>query len=724
MKKNLFLFASLAAVAASGNAATEQLFMKGDQLQSATKMNEQTSAINEMKRLPLAQLQAAQKSATAAAEQLVTVKFVLSMDPQEYKLDDFYSPFAFNDKYYFMGQGWSYDSSVSGYVCELEMPAGSYDFIALFQHIDAGHVGGYDHNAWVIKESVSVSDQSVVTLDPAEAVNHISFVSYMPDGQEMVMNKGRFIDTNYTYEIVEPGTVKNIGVLNVASHRDYGMFDYVLATPSYREATEAIPTRADGVAQLDVYVNDVSEKYEFKQVRLANTDDDAAYVVAFHQYGSSQPSDVVTNSPATYFEIDGTMASNPLLENADPNRYYFEYSVNTGATLEGGRIPGAFQGISSEKPKTHIFVSSGAGNEDYPLGVISLTRGITDMNTWRSKSDGTAWIYLTDADHSLHSAFAQEQYGYGEMNQSYGQWYPGHTGLGIELKDAAQIFSTAPFMLMSFSEMSSYGDGDDMMNFGITSYGQANDYRYSDALATDITIHYNGEEVLQGMNLDWEWPMVWSDEHHEPGEYVVTAINNNYMMGDIQGQNKAQMCFDNSRADYFPPAMQGFQVRNVNGALTSQFRSFDEIELRIAGGDFNIVKSDLNEWGGYSSWYAYDPAELKVEVAPHGTENFEAVSGIAEKDDYYWGFDQFWTVSLDDVVAEQADQWYDLRVTLTDPSGNYQTQLFSPAFHVDQATKLHTLGTEALRDGKFFQDGTVVICHDGKMYDVYGKMLK
>ncbi len=372
------------------------------------------------------------------------------------------------------------------------------------------------------------------------------------------------------------------------------------------------------------------------------------------------------------------------------------YELAIGATLLGGEVSGLLSGIQSKK-KTIMtaYISPGRSTSQNPLAVLFWkdTYETTDHYYYTS----TPYLYPVSGESSKFGYYTQGKYDYGQNGWTYGDYYPGHPGLAVTLsKDSTVFGDSCPFSLIAFYEMA-VGMSEDMMNFEVVSYGQKGELRGADKLKTKLSLKYNGQEVLNDINkLDFDWPFNWvSAGGHFPGKYEMRVENENFRIGDIAGRNVAEVYFDQNKSDYYPPALQGFQIRNKNGEFTVNFVTPDEGEIRIVGGDFNAIKEYAEGSDYYQLHYDIKPATLKVEYAPRGTEEFTEITARSNDNNYtYWGFNDFYRIPLDEITKKSADHWYDLRITFTDAAGNYQRQLFSPAFFVKDVDAVETVAAE------------------------------
>lgn len=582
-----------------------------------------------------------------------------------------------------------------GYEGKLSLPAGTYDFMFIASHNDVGHANSSDYTAFVIVENVEVSKATTVTFDVKTAVNRIQFQSYNHDGALSKQPVGHFVDNN-TVEITNPGNIGSVNVINEIVHKDYNMLDYVSGLSAYViEPSEAYNKRNDGLASMDYYVNNVSDKYEFRQVRHMLLPDGSSDVVILSQKGCTK-SVTCVNNPADYFKADIRMAETPLSASYTPGETARPYGIFIGATLLGGEVPGLMGGVESNKKELMTaYVSPGRSTVQDPLAVIMWRDTYETPDAYYRTS--TPYLYPVADESSKFGYYTKGQYDYGQNNQTYGDYYPGHPGLALTMsKDSTVFGDSCPFSLIAFYEMA-VGMSEDMMVFEVESYGQKGERRGTDKLKTKLSLKYNGQEVLNDINkLDFDWPYNWvSAGGHFPGKYEMRVENENFRMGEIAGKNVAEVYFDQSKSDYYPPAIQGLQIRNKNGEFSVNFVTPDEGEIRIVGGDFNAIKEYQEDSPYYNLYYDLKPATLKVEYAPRGTEDFTEITARSNDNNYtYWGFNDFYRIPLDEITKKSADHWYDLRVTFTDAAGNYQRQLFSPAFFVKDVDAVETVAEE------------------------------
>lgn len=167
----------------------------------------------------------------------------------------------------------------------------------------------------------------------------------------------------------------------------------------------------------------------------------------------------------------------------------------------------------------------------------------------------------------------------------------------------------------------------------------------------------------------------------EDGLYNITVTNSNTLIdGSIIGVNKTELNCVMAAEDWFPPTMQTLMFRDGNGMVTDRLSKRDDSVLEFYAGDFKIKYDEETGLGCMET----DPIErVKAEYSPQGSDSWIEIP-VAEIPEMFFmpGYGYFYRGSLAGIDDKETDQWYDLRITLTDRTGNCQTQTISPAFNI------------------------------------------
>lgn len=192
---------------------------------------------------------------------------------------------------------------------------------------------------------------------------------------------------------------------------------------------------------------------------------------------------------------------------------------------------------------------------------------------------------------------------------------------------------------------------------------------------------YYQEEWMEAFDEDEEFRV------EEP--FTLDIVNRNCALAEgVEGSNTIHMEWDSSRDDQFPPTLTMLQLRNSKDQMADQFATADDGVLEFCAGDFTPTVTEY-----WTRYFNFQPIhEITVEVAPHGSNQFTAMSEVNNIANLHYepGFGDFFRVPLGQTSAINADGWYDLRITLADEAGNLQQQTLAPAFQIASATGITT----------------------------------
>ncbi len=108
------------------------------------------------------------------------------------------------------------------------------------------------------------------------------------------------------------------------------------------------------------------------------------------------------------------------------------------------------------------------------------------------------------------------------------------------------------------------------------------------------------------------------------------------------------------------------------------FSTADEGNVRIAAGDFKSNPDDI-----YFDYVEGNSVEFSYSV--HGENDWKSLE-ITENPEYFTlpGYGNYYEAWLSEVNVPQENSWFDVKLVSTDPSGNSQEQIISPAFKIEQ----------------------------------------
>ena len=150
--------------------------------------------------------------------------------------------------------------------------------------------------------------------------------------------------------------------------------------------------------------------------------------------------------------------------------------------------------------------------------------------------------------------------------------------------------------------------------------------------------------------------------------------------------------------------------------FTDRYAEGKDGVVEFSGGDFTFHY----EAESMTSWYTEVPAsEVSVEYAPYNSNDFLPleVENIPERD-FMPGFGTYYRGSLASVDRPSENGWFDVRIRLTDASGNYQEQTLSPAFWIEANVGVNEVAGAEI--GVAVANGRITVCGcDNPTIEVY-----
>lgn len=554
--------------------------------------------------------------------------------------------------------------------------AGTYHIICMFQTISptSTHRGA---PFFVIKESVEISEDMTLTLSPEDANNHIVLKNYGPDGELLKHDYGYYDSETDQLVTLAEGNVEvteaiyNIILKGVGSITNL-FSNILLHVPTLEEQSGA---------GCDFYISDVSDRFLLTQVRICQgkqmaLEDTPVFYVS-HFSTDNVKVGVLESTPESYVHHTDTYKYSPYglsqlghgagwkytgLENNQSAsndislRYYPEvpkygetYDIETWINLPlTDPIDNAYG---------YLFSTKAFDYED-------------DEQNYIGQIDGAP---MTPLDGSLTQVNVGH-YNNGEYNNLYGvinnnkyqRLMPASEAFSYPAEQALGDFGdNCPINAVNVTTF----EANDQMRTSLTSYFVG---RYGEVMNTNIgstmTLKYNGEEV----DLS-----TFSPSGKGTWEFAINYPN--VEVDGLPGYNTTKVYFDQNQEDMTPPAVEMLHFRSEEG-VTDRFATAADGTMEFYASDFHYhYYPDL--WFGA---FECQPMEMTVEYAPYGTEEWNELA-VEEIPEYYqepgWGY--FYRGSLAGVTGQGEKGWFDLRFRLEDAAGNWQEQVVSPAFRID-----------------------------------------
>ncbi len=577
---------------------------------------------------------------------------------------------------------------------EVEVPAGTYDFIGQFVHMNSAYRYGYDYEAFIIKEGVEITGDTELTFDPEEATIEIKVVTYNPDGSVSALSKGTLVSED-DYQVTEEGNITMALIQSQVHHDIYGQVLGRIYEVS-GQVTGGDFGLYDGLTQADFHINPVSDKYTFRQLRLmpSATEGEGILVAAAWQRGAV--AGTISNDPESFVDCSQKFVTSPVGVANPVGASAIEYGLYTPAIFNGEQSAMTI-GLAGRSDKWLKALCSDAANPDKPVGgLYSLQARFTDAAVEAetgSSSSGGMQVY-TNIGATLNP-FGSEEPEYlmfpaGDFRYWPGGYlfpvnpYPGNSAMAVPYKSTSLCNgSSAPLLTSYISEVYSPYAGYSIPYFKYDYLGSLGEERNSDAAALGVKMYTNGELTGEGEDALFEWSFFYDPENNAPMK--VEFINDNYEVDGYKGGNRAEISFDLTKEDHYPPTLTMLQFRNAEGGAVREAATPDDLTLVLTATDYENMFGEPNSWGSRPNWLECSaPASVKAEISPYGEDRFSEIALTVDPDKFYsHGFGSWYSGSLSGLDTQSTDGLFDLRITVADEAGNSQIQTISAAVKVN-----------------------------------------
>ncbi|MBQ0116251.1 MAG: hypothetical protein KBT10_10360 [Bacteroidales bacterium] len=214
--------------------------------------------------------------------------------------------------------------------------------------------------------------------------------------------------------------------------------------------------------------------------------------------------------------------------------------------------------------------------------------------------------------------------------------------------------------------------------------GRMGECRQTDNYNLKYSLSYNSEEICNDFSqiqMGWLQQWIYSGEHPD-GVFDVAVVNKNMMVDDMQGCNTTKVHYDTRNEDFTPPTVMMLQFRNTeDNSVTDRFENGDKAAMYLAAKDYTL---GLNE--NWAMAMECRPVNVKVSYAANGMDEWTEldINEMPELFDEY-AFGYIYGTTLDQVNCTSENKWYDLKIEVSDEAGNWQEQVVSPAFRINDA---------------------------------------
>ena len=571
----------------------------------------------------------------------------------------------------------------------LSLPEGVFDILVFMHDIDPIRGGKSRSNIkLIIREQVSIDQDMQLTFSANEAKNHIHFELLNPQGEPVKTDKV-FYDENFNLTVLEAGNITNGDYFNYISSSNHGP---IYGTSARFGQVAEGAWQSNGLRSLaDFYVNDVSDRFSFYSHQVAWKGDEA-FNAAYEVAGVSD-NITITNEPENFklFEnpifapgheseliypiiikyefLSDFIGSTFFMETLQPLSSGTTFKYYLGASVEdspvGGFIPCIIPGVCIM-------------NDDYEEVPQMFSTPMTLINGTITLATNGLASFINNLEPAFYADFSDIPDEQGRPI-SMNPFWPTHPIFSYPIEKAKGTFGNNCPVLVSNPLMYKQSDNH-IYEFQYDYIGRFGEERQECRDKSQINIKLNGTDFYNGEGTPFfmlnELPV---------GMIDATITNDHVTVDEIKGSNNAQLHYHAGSEDQNPPTMTMMHFKNETGDVTDRFTTAADGTIEFSAGDFNFISTSSTEYvpNFYRAYLRFAPELVEVSYSAYGEDNWNELP-IEEVPENYWPvMGWFYRGSLAGVTGEALKGWFDLKVKLTDAAGNWQEQVLSPAFRID-----------------------------------------
>ena len=580
------------------------------------------------------------------------------------------------------------------------VPADTYDIIVEFQQLDPLMEWEWPlYSMYVIRERVTIDQDMTLNFAADEAKNHVHFQTLTIDG-EPARPSSYTVDENWNWTLLEEGNVEDVYYQSKLFCADYGSLQ--TNSGNFGAISEGAFHNAGDGASGDFFVNDVSDRWAFYSFRVAIKGRNI-YTSAYETRGAT--GDVTVSNDPSQFQL----FEDPFVVTNHPGEDVYQgFSYGPRNPVDGGwHTTGVTYTTPLSEGESYKFYL-GASVEDSEVGYVPYITPYVEIKTIEVIDFGNGETYereswvpvmtsspLTVANGQAimanNGSFEVLGNEYTEELDELGRditappFWPTHPVFSYpveqkkdNLGNNCPLLATLPLQYevtynWEDEEGNPVSETYRQMEFNFNYMGRYGETKDDSGMA-QVNIKVNGEEAITA-----DGAFFAQLEQLISGVIDATIVKEGVVIDDMEGSNKAQLHYTAGAEDQNPPTATMLNFKDSNGDVTDRFATADEGTLQFSAGDFNFSLTPNN----YAAFQRYAPESVEVSYSPYGEDNWNELA-VEEVPENYWPvMGWFYTGSLAGVTGQGLNGWFDLKIRLTDAAGNWQEQVLSPAFRID-----------------------------------------
>ncbi|MCM1489823.1 MAG: hypothetical protein NC095_03215 [Muribaculum sp.] len=582
-------------------------------------------------------------------------------------------------------------------VSTFDLPAGTYDIQVIYDD--------YYHSIVAIPNvELNGPIEKEVCLDMADKL--VSFKMYLHDGNQVVLPTDG--DPSAAYNIPAMTCLQSV-MVNGSSQYTHSVTASIGGANSYKSFTLKSNFGEDTMPYWHALTY-VSQDYG---ICGASVTADGATL---------SNGQLVENRPSDFMTLETSFEHTPIYDQLGGD------NVSKGVTFniyrpDGGVLAGL--GIVANVPTEFHICAPDVDFDSYHS--MAYLRDL-DVNPKYGRKEGVhSPVMGTDMNGEMYYFCTQEDNPYDIGTKAWRDKAPYNPYFSYPYSNEYAMGSTSAYV----ATIGKYVDGVNpyFNNTVAAYYGNYGDLRVVDGMYYEESAAYNGEPVdLSSFRTVNNWLASLASESHDNGEVAITYTDNNIRVADLDGSNVCTLTYTEGKDDVVPPTIQRLMISDANGNPTIYFDNAEEGKIMISGGDFTPKTTQGVDFGSYTeniTTYDYAPAEISVEYAPYASDDFSIIEVKEDQEKYVQSYGGFWEGCFDGITKTSDNGWFDLKVTLTDASGNTQSQIISPAFYIKKSDTSGVMMAETAIGKLYVENGKVVSSSNSavQVYSPSGKQL-
>ena len=554
----------------------------------------------------------------------------------------------------------------------LVVPEGTYDII-----VDFGQMDPYDeewalYHLYVIREQVTIDQDMELNFASSEANNHIHFQTMTIDGEPAYT--GLYgVDENWNVKILEEGNTDDVVCHNKLYCEDYGTLKDIMGNFGQ---TVVGPTFESPCCEdnYDFFVSDLSDRWVFYSYRTAIKGVNV-YTSAYETRGAS--GDITVSNDPSKFQLfeDPFMTTDYqglYVEERIPAYYFgadgWQFGCDCFETLPDGENYKIYLSASPDDSEVGFvpYIYPIILNGNYEVLMYGPTLTVSNNHA----------IIANNGFYPFGTEYSEELDEYGRDIKTYPSW-PTHPVFSYPVeKKKENLGNNCPFLVAYPNQYEDIRGTNttrvlylDLLYRG--RYGETK----SQFNMADVKMKLDGNDLLSA-----DGPFYTTVDELLNGVVDATIIKEGLLIDDMAASNKAQLHYTAGAEDQNPPVVTMLHFKDGDENVTDRFATAADGTLELSAGDFNYFITPVSHLG---TWFREDPESVEVSYSPYGEDNWDELA-MEEVPEYYWpAMGWFYTGSLASVTGQGLNGWFDLKIRVTDAAGNWQEQVISPAFRID-----------------------------------------